>query len=472
MLAALAVSGCTLTDTLPKNSQQNFSSSWVRADDPNAEIGKREHPLVLAKYGGEYRDRHAEGLIAQVVGRLVAVSQDKNQLFRITILNSPKVNAFALPGGYLYVTRGLLALANDSSELAGVIAHEMAHVAANHGILRNEKQRSVEVGTEVVSEVLGNSVAGQVAKAANQIRLAEFSKEQELQADEAGIRMLAEAGYDPHGAARFLQTMQAYQALMSQADSRFGDISFLSSHPATPERIEKARRQARGYGAPGMGESGRDAYLAGIDGLVFGDSVEEGFVRDNRFAHAGLGITFSAPDGHRMENQATAVIVTGPDNMATRFDAAVLPRGRTLEAYLKSGWIKGLDETSISSLTVNGLPAARAEASGGEWHFVIRVLQLDRQVYRFITAGPAASTRIEAESAAIAGTFRRLGEAEKSALAPLRIRVVAVGPQDTLASLSAKMKGVQSPLRNFQIFNGLTTGEIPPAGTKVKIVSE
>ncbi len=466
----LLLTGCTLGSTLD-DTTPSHTSGFVRADSAEAEIGEREHPIVVSKYGGEYRNAEAEKVLALIVGRLVAASPDKAQIFKITILNTPKVNAFALPGGYLYVTRGLMALANDSSELAAVIAHEMAHVSSNHAILRNRKQADNEVGDEVVAEVLGNSVAAKVALAANRMRLAEFSQEQELQADAVGIRTLGNAGFDAHGAPRFLQTMQAYQSLASGRGGAFSDITFMSSHPSTPRRVELARNHARFFGAPGTLPNERERYLKGIEGMLFGDSAEEGFVRGNRFSHLGLGVTFSAPAGNRMENQSTAVVINGPDDLATRFDAAILPRGQNLETYLKSGWVKGLDESSIRTTTVNGLPAAVATASRANWQFVIRVVQIDRQVYRFITAGPLNSTNVEASSAAIANSFRQMSEAEKSELQPLKVRIVEVGPGDTLASLAARMKTGTNDLRWFQVLNGLAPGELPVVGSRVKLVS-
>lgn len=472
VLFALPLAACTLDGSLDGVEGTPHKSGFVSANSRETKIGEREHPVVVAKYGGEYRNAEAEKLLALIVGRLVAASPDKAQIFRITILNTPKVNAFALPGGYLYVTRGLLALANDSAELAGVIAHEMAHVSSAHAILRQQKQADNEVGSRVVSEVLGNSVAAKVAQAANQLRLAEFSQEQELQADSVGIRTLGEAGFDAHGAARFLNTMQAYQTLVSGRGEGLGDVSFMSSHPSTPRRIELARNHARMFGAPGTLPAERDRYLRGIDGLLFGDTADEGFVRGNRFSHTGLGITFEGPAGSRVENQTTAVVVNGPGDLATRFDAAILPRGDTLETYLKSGWVKGLDETSIRSETINGLPAVVGEARGGNWRFVIRVIQLDRQVYRFITAGPLNAASVEPASAEIANTFRRMNEAEKAALQPLKIRIVTVSSTDTLATLAARMKVGANQLRWLQVLNGLSAGELPAPGSKVKIVSE
>ncbi len=164
------------------------------------------------------------------------------------------------------------------------------------------------------------------------------------------------------------------------------------------------------------------------------------------------------------------MVVSGPGDLATRFDAAVLPRGQNLEDYLKSGWVKGIDESSIATGVLNGLPSASARASGGSWDFVIRVIQLDRQVYRFITAGAGDTAAIEAASRRIATTFRRMSEAEKAALQPLRIRVVQVSAGDTLATLAARMKTGRNALRWFQVLNGLAPGEIPAAGSKVKLV--
>jgi len=469
---ALIINGCTLSNAIDDAQPSSSSSNLLRTDDQRSELGRREHPVVLAKYGGEYRNKEAENLVAIIVGRLVAASSDKQQIYKITILNSPKVNAFALPGGYLYVTRGLLALANDSAELAGVLAHEMAHVSSNHSTLRSQKQASVEVGSEVVSEVLGNNVAGRVALAANQLRLSDLSKDQELQADAVGNRTLRTAGDDAHAAARFLDTMQAYRNLQSGKGKRFADTSFLSSHPSTPQRVALAKRHARFFGGPDTGKTERARYLKGIDGLLFGDSAEEGFVRGNRFSHRGLGITFQAPSGSKIENQATAVVVTAPNDLATRFDAAVIPKGQTLETYLKSGWVKGLDEASIETGVLNGLPSASAKAQGGEWQFVIRVIQIDRQVYRFITAGALNNASISNASLQIAQTFRKMNSAEIAALEPLKIKIIQVAAGDTLATLSAKMKVSENPLRMFQVLNGLSSGEIPKTGDQVKIISD
>lgn len=471
-MGLLVLSGCNLTDGLATTENTSHTSSWIRPIDPQEKIGQREHPLVLAKYGGEYRDSKVEKLLALIVGKLVSVSQDKGRVYKLTVLNSPKVNAFALPGGYLYVTRGLLALANDTAELAAVLSHEMAHVSANHAILRGKQESSKDVGKQVVNEVLGDNVASRIALAANQLRLSDFSKDQELQADAIGIRMLGNAGFDAHGASRFLQTMQAFQGLNTKRTGRFADASFLSSHPTTPRRIDLAKRHARFFGAPGLGEADRGRYQYGIDGIMFGDSSHEGFVRGNRFSHASLGITFKAPKGARVENHSTNVVINGPGELATRFDAAIIGKNQSLTDYMKSGWIKGLNEGSIVESIYNGLPLASATAQGGSWDFVIQAILIDRQVYRFITAGPIGDLNIENSAQSISNSFRQLSDAEKARLQPLKIRVVPVLSSDTLGSFASRMKGTTQGLKLFQTLNGLKTGQVPEVGSKVKIVSD
>lgn len=468
-LLALAVLAAACTQDGAIDQTGSFTSSWVRPEDPREQIGAREHPLVVAKYGGEFQDEQAEKLLAVIVGKLVAVSDDPDSVYRVTILDSPKVNAFALPGGYLYVTRGLLALANDSAEVAAVIAHEMAHVSANHAIVRQEKLSSNQLGQRVVSEVLGDSASARVALAASQLRLSNFSREQELQADAVGIRMIGRAGYDPFAAARFLETLQRYRAL-SSGEPRL-DVAFLSSHPGTPQRIELARRHARFFGAPGVGLTDRDRYLQGIDGLLFGDAAEEGFVRGRTFSHSGLAITFSVPEGFRIDNQPKAIVVTGQGGIATRFDATVIDRRSSLTDYMKSGWINGLDEASIAQDTINGLDSAHAAAQAEGWRFHVRVLRIGTQLYRFITAARPDETELASISDAITGSFRKLTRAEIRELTPLKIQLVTLEEGQTLATLAGRMAIRSNQMAMLRLINGLSPGEEPPAGTRLKIIS-
>ncbi len=342
------LSGCqsvidqTYTNDL-KPSSKPQTVDEVQKNDPRAQMGAREHPRIVASYGGEYHDPKTERLVARIAGALTAVSENPTQSFRITILNSPAINAFALPGGYLYVTRGLLALANDASEVAAVLSHEMGHVTANHGIERQKREEAEVIASRVVAEVLSSDLAGKQALARGKLRLAAFSRQQELQADVIGVRMLGEAGYDPFAAARFLDSMAAYARYSSVDPDTDQSLDFLSSHPSAPQRVELARQHARAFGQEGtVGDTGRDYFLTGIDGLLYGDSPDEGYVRNQTFMHAKLGIRFEVPEGFRIDNKQEAVLATGPDEIAVRFDGVQADNNQSLANYMTSGWVAGL----------------------------------------------------------------------------------------------------------------------------------
>ena len=270
--------------------------------------------------------------VARIVGRIVAASDQPEQPYRITILNAPAVNAFALPGGYLYVTRGLLALANDSSEVAAVLAHEMAHVTANHAIERQNKARNAVIVSRVVTDVLSDDdAAGRLALASSQRSLASFSRQQELEADAIGVKTIGRAGYDPFAAARFLAAMARFSRLPERR-ARDRRTSGRTSSP----RIHRRRNASSSrpappaqFGAPGIGEVDRDRYLAGIDGMIFGDDPSQGYVRDRTFVHPSLGVGFTVPDGFVIDNTSDAVLATGADGTALRFDAVALAAAPT-----------------------------------------------------------------------------------------------------------------------------------------------
>nr|WP_246637950.1 M48 family metalloprotease [Nitratireductor kimnyeongensis] len=446
----------------------------VTRGDRLARLARQQHPRILQTYGGEYSDAKLERMVAKVVGSLTLDEQNTGAAYRITILNSPNVNAFALPGGYLYVTRGLLALANDSAELAAVLAHEMAHVTANHGIERQKLEAEEKFASKVVNEVVGGrDQAAQAALVRGKLRLAQFSRNQELEADRIGIQTTAHAGFDAFAAARFLQAMDAYQGFRSISGATDASLDFLASHPNAPRRIELAQRHARELQQPNAaGTRDREAFLAGIDGMIYGDSPEEGFVRGRDFLHPGLGVAFRVPQGFIIDNSAKAVTAVGPEDIAVRFDGATVPQGTSLTDYLTSGWVAGLEPETIRTLTINGYPAANGRASADGWQFDVTVIRSGGQVYRLLTAAPATSGDLERVANSVGQSFRVLNQAERAALTPLRIRVVTVQPGETLASLAARMRGVDRKVELFRLLNALGPGASPAAGTRVKIVTD
>jgi len=210
----------------------------VAAATPQSPAAEREHERILSSYGGSYDDPKLEALIGKTVDRLVAVSERPDLTYKVTILNSGAVNAFALPTGQLYVTRGLVALASDTSELSSVLSHEMAHVLAKHASIREDQARQAAIVTRVMD--MGNDPdMTALALAKSKLTMASFSRAQEFEADGIGVGISARAHFDPYGASRFLSAMERNAALKAgrtSLDPRLQD--FLSSHPATPERVQ------------------------------------------------------------------------------------------------------------------------------------------------------------------------------------------------------------------------------------------
>jgi predicted Zn-dependent protease len=439
------------------------------AQTPAAE---REHERILSSYGGAYDDPRLEALITRTVDRLVAASDRPDLAYRVTILNSGAVNAFALPTGQLYVTRGLIALASDTSELSSVLSHEMAHVLAKHASIREDQARQAAIVTRVVTDMGNDPDLTALALAKSKLTMASFSRAQEFEADGIGVGISARAHFDPYGAARFLTAMErnaAMKAGKASLDPRSQD--FLSSHPATPERVQNAQANARQYTSPQGSEQDRETYLSTIDNIVYGEDPSEGFVRGRRFLHPKLGFTFQAPEAFTLDNTAQAVIgVRDGGSQAMRFDVVRVPAEQTLGEYLNSGWMENVDKATTEDITVNGFPAATAIAHGDQWQFRVYALRFGSDVYRFIFAAKQKNTESERNARETVASFRRLTLEEIQAARPLRIKIITVQPGDTVESLSHRMAGVDRPADRFRVLNGLEAHAQVKVRDRVKIV--
>jgi len=434
----------------------------------------REHARILAAYGGEYNDPQLRRLVTRAVDRLVAASDRPDRRYRVTLLNSPAVNAFALPTGQIYVTRGLAALANDTSELASVLAHEMAHVVARHAAIREDKARQAALVANVVNQVLSDPQMGALALAKSNISLASFSRAQEFEADGIGVGIAARAGFDPYGAERFLTSMGRNAALRAppgQSDAQ--PVEFLSSHPATPDRVRNAVTQARRYSGPGSGTRDQAAYLAVLDGLVYGEDPNEGYVRGRNFLHPKLGFTFTAPEGFALDNTAQAVLgIKAGGTQALRLDVVRVPAEQSLAAYLTSGWLENIDTGGIREITINGFPAASAAARGEHWSFRLYAVRFGSDVYRFIFAAKQMTPDADRAFRQSIQSFRRLSLAEIKAAKPLRISIRTVAPGDTAERLARGMAVPDRAAERFRVLNGLAPKAQPKPGDLVKLVVE
>ncbi len=472
LLAPLLASGCSGLDN-GKTVASAVPAAAPRTTGGTAAAAERRKLVYL--FGGEYNAPVAERYLNGILARLAANSQSPNEPYRVTILNSPIVNAFALPTGDIFVTRGLLALANDSSEIAAVMAHEIAHITAHHAAQRAELAKTAALFSRVSSDVLGRPQEGQELEAKAKLSLAHVSRDQEFEADKIGIKDIAAAGYDPYAASRFLASLGRSTALRASllGDSTSAKPDIMATHPSTPERVEAALNEARAFGAPGIGESGRDAYLAAIDGIVFGDDATQGLVRGTRFIHPKLGFAFTAPDGFVLDNQAAALIGVGDSGaQALRLDSVMIDPSTGLDTAIASGWIDGVKTSAVEKTTINDLPAATAIAQGEQWSFRLGAIRLGDKVYRLIFAAHSLTPSVDERFRASISSFHRLTAQEAAAVHPARIETVTTQASDTADSVAARMAVTDRPLEHFLLLNGLEKGGPLRPGQRYKIVVE
>jgi predicted Zn-dependent protease len=435
-----------------------------------------ERKRLVDLFGGEYSAPATERFLNDILVRLAPATQTPTETYRVTILNSPIVNAFALPSGDIFVTRGLLALAEDSSEIAAVMAHEIAHVTAQHAAKRAEKEKTAQLFARVSTAVLDRPQEGQEQEARGKLGLAQFSRQQEFEADEIGIKTIGQAGYDPFAASRFLASLGRWTTMRASLlgqNANGGKPDMMSTHPSTPERIAQAVTEARKIGAPGVGDSGRDAYLNAISGLAFGDDPSEGLVRGARFVHPKLGFAFAAPEGFVLENQSLALIGVGEGGaQALRLDSVNVDQSTGLETTIASGWIDGLKTSSVETLKIDDLPAATAVAQGEQWSFRLGAVRLGPKVYRLIFAARELTPAVDARFRASINSFHRLSQQEAAAAHPQRIEIVEAGEGDTPETMAKRMAIADRPLEQFLMLNGLERDAVLKAGTHYKIVVE
>jgi predicted Zn-dependent protease len=445
-----------------------------------AATAARQHPQIVEEFGGEESSARS-AYVRQVGARVTAQSNiaGGGNAFRITTLNSPVMNAFAVPGGYLYVTRQLVALANDEAELASVLGHEAGHIAARHSSERKRASILSQLLAVGVGVVTGSSQLGGFAGQITQGVVLSYSRKQELEADDLGVRYIAAAGYDPTASASFLASLGAATSLEARAVGRNDERSTPSwarSHPLSADRVTRATRTAGATGRAGTGLRNRDAFLAQIDGIMVDDDPRQGVIDGRTFTHPDLRLRFAVPEGYGMQNGVRAVSIVGQRGQAQFAGGAF--RG-DLAAYIEQAFraIVGQNAqvgyTQPRGTTINGLPAAystaRVNTQSGAVDLTIVAYEWDSDTaYHFAMITPAGSGL--GPFASMVESLTRIGAAEAAAIRPRVIDVVTVGPRDTVASLAGRMAYNDHKEERFRVLNGLAAGAALRPGQKVKIV--
>ncbi|PTQ11637.1 peptidase M48 Ste24p [Sphingomonas oleivorans] len=451
----------------------------ISASDKAA--GARAHPQLLEEFGGAYPGPQAR--YVESVGKRIAVQSglsNSQKDFTVTLLNSPVNNAFAIPGGYVYVTRQLLALMNDEAELASVLGHEVGHVAARHAAKRNRTSIFGQIAAAAAGVLTGNSqIAGIVGQGAQLVTL-RFSRQQEYEADDLGIRYLTTAGYDPYASASMLASLNAQTSLEARVRGQEdrGLPTWASTHPNGADRVRRAEAQAAKTGvAAGTRLRNRDTFLTALDGVTYDDDPAQGIVDGQRFQHPALKLGFTAPPGYALANGTTAVSVSGSGGQAQFSGGAATT---DLAGYidrvfrgLAGGGNGMVNYGQVQATRINGLDAAYASAraagnSGQQLDVTVFAYALGGKAYHFTTITPAGAGL--GPFSPMIQSFTRLTDAQASAIKARRIDVVTVKAGDTANSLAQRMAYGDYKLERFLTLNALSAGTALRPGQKVKLI--
>ena len=283
----LIISNCAVNPSTGKN------EFVIMSEKEEDEIGKREHPKIIKSFGGVYKNEKLQNYIESLGEFLVNTLELPEKKFTFTILNSPIVNAFALPGGYIYLTRGLIYLCQNEAQLAGVIAHEIGHVTARHTAKRYTKNFGVGLLANILGAINKNLIISDLINTSASLYLLSFSRSQEYEADQLAVRYMARAGFEPQQMGEFLRLMEKFSRLnrkIVKDDRQTSEL--LKTHPNSSKRVKEVIEKSNEK-IPLNPIIGSEVFLKKIDGMIYGDKPEEGFFNKNTFIHKKLDFNFS-----------------------------------------------------------------------------------------------------------------------------------------------------------------------------------
>lgn len=477
--AVAGLAGCAA----PNAASGRSSFTGLQSIKDDIAEGRENHPKILQSFGGAYDDRRLAGYVQNIGLGLAKQTEYQQYPYRFTILNTQIVNAFALPGGYVYITRGLLALASSEAELAGVLSHELAHVTARHGAERRTAQQVAQLG--LLLGAVGLRAAGlpselmEIGQTAALAAIKGYSREHEFEADTLGIRYMSRAGYNADAMASFLGSLREHSMVEAQvlglAPGKVDEFNIMSTHPRTVERVKQAQRAASKGG--GTGRWARDDYLDRIDGMMFGDDPLQGVVRGQKFIHPELRFEFEAPAGFHLRNSPSQVTGRHTSGAALNFDMGPSSGARTAMDYLRNVWAKNASLRDLESLVIDGRDAATGWAEGRGENGAVRLRALairrdSKKFYRFLYVSPAGQAQRWAQPFRRSGrSFRHISAAQAAGVRAQRLLVVTARPDDSLAGLARTLPYGRFNESWFRVLNDLAPNQAIKATQRLKVVA-
>lgn len=441
LLTAGLSAGCA---TNPATGEREIS---LIGEGQEVQMGQESDPQIIASMG-LYQDDAVQQYVNQLGQRLAAASERPDLPWTFRVIDDPTVNAFAVPGGFIYVTRGLMAHMTSEAQLVGVLGHEIGHVTARHSVSQMSRQQLAQIGLGI-GMILSPQLAqlGDLAGAGLQVLFLKYSRDNENEADELGVRYMRRVNYEPTQLAEVMATLERVSA---EAESSGRVPEWLSTHPNPPNRVANILEAARATEAEASGTPTirRAEYMRQLDNMVFGLNPREGYFEDNLFLHPDMRFRFEFPSGWQTVNQKQAVQgISGQQDAMIALTAA---EGTPQQALQQFGSQQGLQMGSARSTTVNGLPAATAEfmatTEQGNLRGVVLFVAHNNMTFQLLGYTPEPSWNGYAQTLTRSlGSFAPLTDRVALAKQPKRMDVVTVPSSMTLATFMQRYPSVEEP---------------------------
>lgn len=456
----------------------------LMSEQDEIELGSESHAQIVRQFGGAYEDAALQDYVQRVGERLAVNSHRQELAYRFTVLDSPQVNAFALPGGYVYITRGLLAYLNSEAELAAVLGHEIGHVTARHSVRQISGTRAARIGYTIGSVLipeLGNQIGQGLFSVLGGAITSGYGRDHELEADRLGAEYLARSGYDPRAMLKVLEVLkdqELYERQLAEEEGRQPRIyhGVFASHPSSDQRLQEAVAFAETESDIAAEIHAPEDFPVYLDGLVYGDSERAGVVRGETFYHADLGIGFTLPAQWSYENLPKRLVLQAPTRDAVlQVSVEDIEPGQSPREFIRSR-NKSKTLGQEDELETVGLEAYSAviKASNPSVPRLERVSVIYQQGRAYLFTGTAKNRdtfeRYDAAFIAAARSFHPLSEREQGFATALRIRLLRVDGEVDVAGLAR-----QSPLsghaeEQLRLLNQVYPDGVPAPGSRFKII--
>ncbi len=470
LVALLMLSNCS---TNPATGQRQFTG--LMSLEQELAIGAQEHEKIVKQYG-LYEDEALNAYVSGIGARVSAKTERPEITYKFYIIDSPIVNAFALPGGYIYVSRGLLALANSEAELAGVLSHEVGHITGRHSAERYSHGVVTQLGAGILSTVLGSPAASQALGLGSNLFLSSYSRSQENEADALGVRYMSQGGFKPEAMTEFLKSMdQESKLTLAKQGKKEAGASYFSTHPPTPERIEKTREIAQNY-QEGNKALGRDLYLKMVDGLPFGERVDQGVVMKGRFYHRDMRFAFDVPDGFYLVNQPSQVVMKDRSSNALMVFDFAKSKEKSPYDYLAREWMADQNLFALERIKVGGMEAATGSFKGAvnNQKMTIQLIAIDWGDGRFARYQIALPTNVsmnvlnKIKSASY--SFERLSKQQAATIRGKKITLTVASFGQSVEDIAKRQSIEEYSESTFRVLNGLDERGGLKTGQPYKII--